>query len=424
MDDYDEYSYWEDEKPLSIEEMEEIVKKYFKIIRSYIAPGTGIPTFIVQPLETFKEDFLSQETSDSKEDILKKNFNLLYDDLEDHDLYPFLRRRQQTLPFMGPQKSPIAVGPDELVLSLLPKKKKEEKARKINLNAILLIVTIGTIMGAAIFLLMSDPYVTFFNNSAGYRYGMILAYTGAILGIIGIHESGHLTACRLHKIKSTWPYFIPFIPPLGTMGAVIVQKSPPKNKDELFDVGLTGPLFGFIVTIIVTLIGYALTMVFTNQQILQITGATIDELSAVQFPDPFLFRILEQFMLQSIPYNVYITAPGGSMVYMLHILAFAGWIGCFVTGLNLFPIGQLDGGHVSRSIFGDKYYRYVSWVAFFGLLFINWLMAFLVLILSRFSFEHPGPLNDVSPLSTKRKIFSITFFVTLFLTVPLGSFWI
>ncbi|MHA1131344.1 MAG: site-2 protease family protein [Candidatus Helarchaeota archaeon] len=423
MDDYDEYSYWDDEKPLSIEDMETIVKKYFKVIRSYIAPGTGVPTFIVLPKAATEGEFLPHEFKISVKNVLKKNFNLLYNDLEAHDLYPFLRRRQQTLPFIGPNSKSITVGPNELVLSLLPKKKGEAKVRKININAILLIITIGTIMGAAIFLLMSDPYVIFFNNTPQYKYAMILAYTCAILGIIGIHETGHLTACRRHKIKSSWPYFIPFIPPLGTMGAVIVQKSPPRNKDELFDVGLTGPLFGFMVTILVTLIGYSLTIVFTNQQIIQVTGVTIEDLSSVQFPDPFLFKILEQFMLKSIPYNIYITAPGGSMVYMLHILAFAGWIGCFVTGLNLFPIGQLDGGHVSRSLFGDTYYRYASWIAFFGLLFINWLMAFLVLILSRFSFEHPGPLNDVSPLSTKRKIFSITFFVTLFLTVPLGSFW-
>ena len=112
------------------------------------------------------------------------------------------------------------------------------------------------------------------------------------------------------------------------------------------------------------------------------------------------------------------------MVYMLHVVAFAGWIGCFVTGLNLFPLGQLDGGHVARSIFGEKYYKYVSWVAFFGLFLINWLMAVLVLLLSRFSFEHPGPLNDVSPLSTTRKIGSIVFFTVLILTVPMGSFWL
>jgi membrane-associated protease RseP (regulator of RpoE activity) len=314
-------------------------------------------------------------------------------------------------------------GSEELILRLLPKKKEEKKVRRININVLLLIVTIATVMGAAIYMLMSDMYVRLFNTSSGYYYALMFGYTIAILCIIGIHEMGHLVACRKHKIKSSLPYFIPFIPPLGTMGAVIMQKSPPKNKDELFDVGLSGPLFGFIVTFIVTIIGYVLTIVFTNQQIYDVTGATIAQLSSMQFPDPLLFTILQQFMLNALPYNVYITAPGGSMVFMLHIIAFAGWIGCFVTGLNLFPIGQLDGGHVARSIFGEKYYRYVSWVAFIGLFLINWLMAILVLLLSRFSFEHPGPLNDVSPLSRSRKIGSIAFFVVLLLTVPMGSFW-
>ncbi len=419
----DEYSYWEEEEPLSFEDMEEIVKKYFIVVRSYIAPGTGIPTFIVKPLDA---DISENSRQDYEKDKLKTNFNLLYDDLEEHDLYPLLRRKQQQqgMQLFGQKKPLVSVGdPGELILHLVQKKKEKPKTRKINLNVILLIATIGTIMGAAIFMLISDPYTLFVDSSAGYYYLLILGYTIAIFGVIGIHELGHLVACRRHKIKSSLPYFIPFIPPLGTMGAVIFQKSPPRNKDELFDVGLTGPYFGFLATIVVSIIGFLLTVAFTNQQIFTATGSTIDQLTGVQFPDPFLFSILEHFLLQSFPYNVYITAAGGSMVYMLHILAFAGWIGCFVTGLNLFPIGQLDGGHVSRSVFGDKYYRYVSWVAFFIMFLINWLMALLVLMLSRFSFEHPGPLNDVSPLSRSRKLISLTFFVVLFLTVPIGSFW-
>ena len=402
--------YWEEEKTLTFEDFKKIVEKYFKVTKAYIAPGTHIPTFSVQKLETAEYD-------------LKISFNQLAEEVDKHEQFPLLRK-QVTLPMFGEEKPLAPPGSEELILRLIPKKKEEKKARFININILLLIITIVTVMVAAIYLLMSDMYVSVFNTSSGYYYSIMIGYTVAILCIIGIHELGHLTACRLHKIKSSYPYFIPFIPPLGTMGAVIIQKSPPKNKDELFDVGLTGPLFGFLVTLLVTFIGYALTLAFTNQQILTITGANIEQLSAVQFPDPLLFRILEQLMLNPLPYNVYIMAPGGSMVYMLHVVAFAGWIGCFVTGLNLFPLGQLDGGHVARSIFGEKYYKYVSWIAFFGLFLINWLMAILVLLLSRFSFEHPGPLNDVSPLSPSRKIGSIVFFVVLILTVPLGSFWL
>ncbi|NVM53312.1 MAG: site-2 protease family protein [Candidatus Helarchaeota archaeon] len=414
----EEYYEWEEKEPLTFEDFKRIVGKYFKIIKSYIAPGTGIPTFTVQPLEGVSPESKKEW---AKYD-LKQRFNELVEELDEHEHYPFLRR-QGAFPLLRGQRQIPTVKSDEMILRLLPKKKEEPKIRKISINALLFIITIGTVMGAGIYLLLSDLYVTFFNTSAVFFYFLILGYTIAILGVIGIHELGHITACRIHKIKSSYPYFIPFIPPLGTMGAVIIQKSPPKNKDELFDVGLTGPLFGFLVTIVVTIIGYMLTIAFTNAQVFTATGYTIEQLSGTQFPDPLLFRILEQFMLQSFPYNVYITAPGGSMVYMLHIIAFAGWIGCFVTGLNLFPIGQLDGGHVSRAVFGDRYYRIVSWIAFLGMLLINWLMAFLVLILSRFSFDHPGPLNDISPLSTSRKLASASFFVVLLLTVPMGSFW-
>lgn len=413
----DEYYDWEEKEPLSFEDYKRIVGNYFKIVKSFIAPGTGIPTFTILPLEGVQSPEHLEEWIKTE---LKKDFNALAEELLEYDQYPFLRYQGTTL-FFGVKKPLPEQKTGELILRLLPVKKEEKKRRRVNINAVLLIVTIGTVMGAAIFLLVSDLYVLLIDSSLVYI--LILGYTISIMSIIGIHELGHIIACRKHKIKSSMPYFIPFFPPLGTMGALIIQKSPPKSKDELFDVGLTGPMAGFIVTLIVTIIGYVLTIAFTNAQIFSVYGATIEQLSGAQFPDPLLFTVLEPFLLNSIPYNVYITAPGGSMVYLLHIIAFAGWIGCFVTGLNLFPIGQLDGGHVSRAIFGNKYYRYVSWVAFIGMLFINWLMAFLVLMLSRFSFEHPGPLNDVSPLSTSRRIASITFFVVFFLTVPMGSFW-
>jgi len=417
-----EYYYWEEPKEPTFEDFKRIVGKYFKVVKSSIAPGTGIPTFTIEPLEGIRSPEFMKEW---KEGELKRIFNALADELDEYKHYPFLRH-QGTFPVFGMASNiptPTGQKSDELILRLLPQKKEKPKKRRINKNAILFILTIGTVMGAAIFLLISDLYVLFFDTSAAYFLGMIVAYTVAIMTIIGVHESGHMFACRRHKIKSSYPYFIPFFPPLGTMGALIVQKSPPKNKDQLFDVGLTGPYFGFLVTVIVCIIGYALTLAFTNAQVIGATGASIEQLSGMQFPDPLLFRILELFLLENIPYNVFITAPGGSMVYMLHIIAFAGWIGCFVTGLNLFPIGQLDGGHVSRAMFGDKYYKYVAYVAFVGMIFINWLMAFLVLILSGMRFDHPGPLNDVSPLSKSRKIISISFLVVFILTIPMGSFW-
>ena len=416
----DEYYDWEEEKPLTFDDLKRIVGKYFKIVKSYIEPGRGIPTFTIQPLEGIESP---EHIKEWEKYELKRIFNELVDEVDKHEYFPFLRRKG-TFPLLSAPKPISEPKSEELILRLLPKKKEEIKPKRVfNTNAILFIITLGTVMGAAIFMLTSDLYVTFFDTSSGYFFMLILGYTIAILGIIGIHELGHIVACRRHKIKSSLPYFIPFFPPLGTMGAVIIQKSPPKNKDELFDVGLTGPFFGFIVTLFVSILGYVLTLAFSNAQIFSATGYSIEQLSGSQFPDPLLFNILDRFLLNPIPYNVYITAPGGSMVYLLHIIAFAGWIGCFVTGLNLFPIGQLDGGHVSRSLFGNKYYRFVSWIAFIAMLFINWLMAFLVLILSRFSFEHPGPLNDVSPLSTSRKLVSATFFIVLFLTVPMGSFW-
>jgi membrane-associated protease RseP (regulator of RpoE activity) len=217
---------------------------------------------------------------------------------------------------------------------------------------------------------------------------------------------GHKLTANRNGIDATPPYFIPGPPPigevlgLGTFGAVIMQKSLPPNKDSLFDVGCSGPIIGFILAVIATIIGLLLSPIFP---------ATGQE---VGIPVPLIFELFGTFLIK-IPANHYL---------LLHPVAFAGWAGMVVTMLNLLPAAMLDGGHVARSVFGDKAR---SILTVFSVLFLVledfWPMAVFVLFMSMY--RHPGPLDDVSKLSARRKGIAVALVVVFILTSYI-QYWV
>jgi len=216
-------------------------------------------------------------------------------------------------------------------------------------------------------------------------------FTIAILVVLGTHEMGHKLTADRRRIEATPPYFIPGPPPLfgilgiGTFGAVIMQKSLPPNKDALFDVGSSGPIVGFILAVIVSMVGLLFSPIFP------ITGTEEGFL-----PPPLIFLIFSIAVVH-LPPNYYI---------LLHPVAFAGWVGMVVTMLNLLPAGMLDGGHVARSLVGGKPRTILTALSILLLIVEGfWPMAFLVLFMS--TYRHPGPLDDVSSLSTSRKLLAI-----------------
>jgi len=223
-----------------------------------------------------------------------------------------------------------------------------------------------------------------------------VAFTVAIMAVLGMHEMGHKLTANKRGIDATLPYFIPG-PPLayggfGTFGAVILQKSLPPNRDALFDVGASGPIVGFILALIASIVGLAISPVYP------ITGPM------ESMPAPLFFDLFVMFVLH-LPADHYI---------LLHPIAFAGWVGMIVTMLNILPAAMLDGGHVARAIFGRRTRLVLSGLSFLMLIaggFIS--MAFFVLFLSLF--PHPGPLDDVSGLSIKRKLLTGLLVVILVL---------
>jgi Zn-dependent protease len=228
-----------------------------------------------------------------------------------------------------------------------------------------------------------------------------LLFTAAIMAILGTHEMGHKLLADKHDVAATYPYFIPGTPPIGTFGAVIQQKEIPPNKDALFDIGFTGPIVGFIVAVIVTIIGAQLSTVVPYDPTM--------EVNSVDSVYPLVYR----WIFQVLPLN-------RDGVIMAHPVAYAGWVGMIVTMLNLVPAGMFDGGHVARSILSSKAHKTVSYLGIALLAFTGWWpMAILALFFT--AARHPGPLDDVSKLTTSRKIGALLLVLVFIVSiVPTG----
>lgn len=275
-----------------------------------------------------------------------------------------------------------------MVLKIIPK--PPTKPSNIMVNWILFFATIATTFVTG-YLLSPDVINPFVGGAS---------FTIAMLAVLGTHEMGHKITANKKGIDATPPYFIPGLPPLGTLGAVIMQKSLPPNRDALFDVGADGPIAGFIIATIVSAVG--LTMLVPSPLVPAGTIGT-----------PLLWILLE-LGLQNL--NMIPQPPIGGML-LLHPFAFAGWVGIVVTMLNLLPAGMLDGGHVLRSIAGEKLRFALTALSVFYLVILKvYLMAILVLFISMY--KHPGPLDDVSSLSTSRKLLTVFLIVIFILCTP------
>jgi membrane-associated protease RseP (regulator of RpoE activity) len=260
----------------------------------------------------------------------------------------------------------------------------------------------------------------------------------AILAILGAHEMGHYIAGRIHGVNVTLPYFIPLpiISPFGTMGAFINMKSIPKNKKQLFDIAIAGPLSGIIVAIPIIILGLSLSHVeLLPSQIpvdsgLQMEGNSLLYLGLKYLvfgellPHPSNYSGIHpviywlQYFFTGQPF------PFGGYDVMIHPVAWAGWAGILVTSLNLIPIGQLDGGHILTSIYGNKAKKLTPVVLILmGLLGFAWsgwwFWAFLLIFLGRI----PSQMKDsITILDNPRKRISLLMlilFILVFTPVPL-----
>jgi membrane-associated protease RseP (regulator of RpoE activity) len=239
-------------------------------------------------------------------------------------------------------------------------------------------------------------------------------YTLSLLGILGIHESGHIIAAKMHKLKTSWPYFIPGIPVFGfipTFGAVIFQpRGMTINRKILFDVAIAGPIAGLVIAIIVSIFASYTAPVIDDELANELYEKS--QLIEWELGEPLFMKGTLAMFGKSGDENEVLMTP----------ILFAAWIGFLVTFLNLLPAWQLDGGHIARSIFGAKWHRIATFASIGVLIWpLNyWFMALFILMLSS---RNPGaqPLDDISTLPKGRKALYILVIILAILCAPLPS---
>jgi membrane-associated protease RseP (regulator of RpoE activity) len=251
-----------------------------------------------------------------------------------------------------------------------------------------------------------------FSKPENLIYG--LKFSVSALFILICHEAGHYIACRIYGVDATLPYFIPTPPllgPAGTLGAFIKILSPMPSRKAVFDIGVAGPIAGFIALIPIALLGVYTTVVPQNLE-----SYTVSELT---FSQPLLIKFF------AVIFNKNLTIVEQNPFY------YAAWLGFIVTGLNLLPSGQLDGGHAVFAVFGEKIHRWTTRIAFVVMASFSAIglyvygspsgILFTVILAIMLKVGHPQPY-DLTPLDAKRKIvafITLIVFILSFMPFPI-----
>ena len=350
-----------------------------------------------------REDYIEFLVADSD---IRDKFPILIRELSKIGMVPTARRQKYFSRLMPALSSTIKLDiKDSIVITVFKISKQKIRAkRQVPLNLIFFLVAVtfvfydGLMRSDSIFAktYVSDPILL-----AG-------AYTMSLMGILGIHELGHMIVLKHYNIKASWPYFLPGVPGIiPTFGALITQRSNMPSKNVMFDVGIAGPVAGLIITVIVSIYGSAISTLVPIEEYQRLS-----EENRLFSLDTSLLMIATLHMTDKVVENT---------VLVMSPLLFAAWIGFALTSINLVPAWQLDGGHLARAMFGERWHRIITYAGI-GALFIMgfWPMAILVLILSQ-RIPSNVPLDDVTSLSPRRKLL---FFVTLgivIVTAPIPS---
>ncbi len=247
-------------------------------------------------------------------------------------------------------------------------------------------------------LLYKDPTAL----ASGFPFAMSLMF------ILLAHELGHYFACKHHKIRASYPYFIPAPTLIGTLGAFILMRSPIRGRRALFDVGASGPLVGFVVAIPILIYG-----VLHSRIVPSLTSQDAD----IIFGVPLALRVVALRIF-----------PGADpLTILLHPVARAAWVGLFATALNLLPAGQLDGGHILRSL-SPRLHRWLGWLipvclAALGAYFhagIWWMWAGILLVLR---FLRIPPVHDQRPPDFGRTVLALITLLVMILCFMPAPLW-
>ncbi|MEP7273974.1 MAG: site-2 protease family protein [Acidobacteriota bacterium] len=277
----------------------------------------------------------------------------------------------------------------------------EITVRRLVLHVFLLGLTVltTTTMGTLLFL---------GGENSAIASGLLFSFT--LLVILASHEMGHYIACRWYRVRATLPYFIPAPLGIGTFGAFIKIKSPIPGRRALFDIGIAGPLAGFVFAVPAALIAHYYAA----------TAPLVEPAEDyIIFHSPLLFQLLERLL--HVPVSI-----------ELNPIWFASWVGLLMTSLNLLPVGQLDGGHVTYALFGHRAQKWIAraiYAAVVGLavhavLRQGWLgwVVYAVLLTLVLRVGHPPVLDENESLGIWRKVIAVIgllVFVVCFLPMPI-----
>jgi Zn-dependent protease len=355
----------------------EAVESHFDVVKGYWERTT--PTFIVK---TRGEGF--------RQNLMKASFKSLADDLRDKGYLPRIRWIV-----------------DNYHLSILERKIKKGEESYLR-NKFLFAVTVLTVMLDG-YLRSNNPILIDELMPNTPIIVNVLVFTFAILLIFALHEYGHRYISIKRGIDASQPYFIPAPPGMGgTLGAIISQREPPVNRDTLFDLGLSGPVSGFIATIILGILGISISFVVPTVQV----NRWMLEYPALRFqimPMPLILEIIASF----------IKPTGANEVLIMHPVAFATWVGCLVTFINLIPTWQLDGGHIVRSLVGRESHKIVSVAGIILLIFSGYVVMGVIVafFMMRQGGESIEPLDDLSSLSLSRKLGMFVYLAIMLLSL-------
>jgi membrane-associated protease RseP (regulator of RpoE activity) len=249
-------------------------------------------------------------------------------------------------------------------------------------------------------------FTLFYKDPAALLAGLPFAAT--LLTILLAHELGHFFACRRHHIHSTYPFFVPFPNLIGTFGAFILIRSPIRTTRALFDVGASGPFAGLVFAVPALIFGVL------HSSIVPAIAHPDPNQNSVIFGTPLLLRLLDALFHPGVNPHFLLLPPAGR----------AAWVGLFVTSLNLLPAGQLDGGHILRSI-SPRLHRITSILVPLALLPLGriWFVWYVwagLLLAQRFL--RIAPIYDPAPLDPPRRfaaLLTLVIFILCFMAAPI-----
>ena len=291
---------------------------------------------------------------------------------------------------------------------------------RVGMNVALFALTLVSTLIAGLSFVGSPTFDALRAGSSAARFLAGAPFALTLLAILGVHELGHYFTARYYRASVSLPYFIPAPFLFGTLGAIILMRSPARDRNSLFDIAAAGPLAGLAVAVPAALLGFAWS-------------------SVVPVPSGGYMAFGDSLLTWGLSYLRFGHIPPGYML-LTHPMADAAWAGFLVTALNLFPVGQLDGGRIAYALFG-RHHRKIGKATVVGLLLLgvwsfvwtlralggdtvsalaaslNWFVwAGLISLLV--GFHHSPPLDDVSPISPGRRVVGIACLVLMVLLIP------